>query len=212
MQYHIRDIARDIRIAIDQNAEGRPLRELGDSDQLTLDEIVASNIEPAAAAVMKAAPYTMLELGHLLPTDVMWGDMGSGWVMLPRDFMRLVVFEMSDWERPVYNPITPADPLYARQRSRWAGVRGTAQRPVVAIVTRQEGLALEFYSCKSEDAEVAKGAYVAWPRTDRDGWIDISQLCYRAMVCKAAALTCLAVGEAERAQAFEALCQQELTI
>lgn len=44
MIYQIDDIIRDVRIAIDQNASSASLISEGDSDTLTLDEIIKSKL------------------------------------------------------------------------------------------------------------------------------------------------------------------------
>ena len=119
--------------------------------------------------------------------------------------MRLVVFEMDDWERAVYTAISTDDVEYDRQHSRFKGIRGTAQRPVCAIAVHPEGRVLEFYSCKSEDAHVSRAVYMPYPRIDNDGGIDISERCYKAVVYTAAGLTLLNIGETERGNAVSEL-------
>ncbi len=130
--------------------------------------------------------------------------------MLPDDFMRLIVFEMSDWERGVYAAIGPGDASYALQRQRVKALRGTAQRPVCAIVNRPEGKALEFYSCKSEDAYVVKASYLPYPRIDRNGGIDVCKRCYKAIVYMIAGLTLATLGDTARSQGMIELSKSEL--
>jgi hypothetical protein len=212
MIYKIEDIKKDVRVVMDENAVNDALEGIGDIDTLTLDEIIGSKVTDAVDTVHMAAPYDMLEQGHNFGKEVYWGDLESGWVILPRDFMRLVIFEMSDWEQPVYGAISTADPLYARQRSRWKGIRGTSQNPVCAIAVRPEGRVLEFYSCKSEDAEVTRAVYIPYARVDLGGGVDISQRCYRAAVYEAAAEAHLSLGEADKASACKAMVRTLLGI
>lgn len=124
--------------------------------------------------------------------------MESGWVLLPDDFMRLVVFEMDDWERAVYQAISTDDEEYEKQRSRFKAIRGTAQRPVCALGVRPEGRVLEFYSCKSEDAQVSRAVYIPYPEIDDDGGVEVSERCYQAVVCTAAGLTLITCGEVDK--------------
>lgn len=110
--------------------------------------------------------------------------------------MRLVIFKMSDWERPVYEPITAADPQYQLQFSRYKGLRGNPQKPVVAIVSRAEGRALELFSCKSQSATVEQAVYIPLPKVDCDGGINIPERCYMSVVYEAASLVLAIIGNA----------------
>lgn len=210
MVYPVGKIMRDVRVVLDENQAGDRLIAEKDADTLSLNEIIRSKIEEAARRVETDAPVYLLEEGHDFGDAVYWGEMESGWVLLPDDFMRLIVFEMSDWERAVFTAISPADPEYGLQRQRVKALRGTAQRPVCAIVNRSEGKALEFYSCKSEDAYVRRAQYLPYPRIDRDGGIDICERCYTAVVYAAASLISLTLGEADKSAAFSEVSKTAL--
>lgn len=198
MIYQIDKIMQDVRICIDQNQESGTLLDTGDTDTLTLDEIIKSKILEAVQRVHLNAPYHVLEVGHNFGDAVYWKELESGWVLLPEDFMRLVVFEMDDWECAVYQAISTDDEEYEKQRSRFKGIRGTAQRPVCAIAVRPEGKVLEFYSCKSTDAQVSRAIYIPYPEIDEDGGVDISERCYNAVVYTAAGLTLITCGEVDK--------------
>lgn len=202
MIYRIPEVMRDIRVSIDQNNRSEQLLDTGDVDTLTLDEIIRSKIVEAVERVHREAPAHLLEEGHNFGDELYWGDQESGWVMLPDDFMRLIVFEMSDWERGVYRAIGTGDREYELQRQRVKALRGTAQKPVCVIAERPEGKVLEFYSCKSERAYVRRGQYLPYPRIDKGDGIDICKRCYGAVVYMAAALTLSAIGESEKAARF----------
>lgn len=210
MVYKVDDIMRDVRVCLDQNMTSDQLLQTDDMDTLSLDDIVRSKILEAVVRVHTVAPTHLLEAGHNFGDSIFWGDLESGWVLLPHDFLRLIVFEMSDWERAVFNAITPEAPEYALQRQRVKALRGTAQRPVCALTTRPEGRALEFYSCKSEDAYVRRGQYLPYPVIDEEGGIDISERCYTAVVYAAASLVSLTLGEADKASALSELSNSAL--
>lgn len=210
MVYKVDDIMRDVRVCLDQNMTSEQLLQTGDIDTLSLDDIVRSKILEAVVRVHTVAPTHLLEAGHNFGDAIFWGDLESGWVLLPHDFLRLIVFEMSDWERAVFNAITPEAPEYALQRQRVKALRGTAQRPVCALTTRPEGRALEFYSCKSEDAYVHRGQYLPYPVIDEEGGIDISERCYTAVVYAVASLVSLTLGEADKASALSELSNSAL--
>lgn len=209
MIYTLDRIIQDVRVCLDQNRTSDALFADGDEESLKLDESIKSKILEAVERVDIEAPYHLLEQGHNIVDDensIYWGDMESGWVLLPDDFLRLVVFEMSDWERPVYSVLSPDSPEYAKQRSRVKAIRGTAQRPVCVLGVRPEGKVLEFYSCKSEEATVSRAVYIPHPVIEMSGsgddGVDISERCYQAVVYTISALTLTTFGEAEQAKNF----------
>lgn len=203
MIYQVERIVRDVRICLDENREDAQLFASGDEETLRLDEIIRSRIVEAVDMVHVAAPYYLLHHGHSFhEAPLVWGDMESGWVLLPDDFLRMVVFEMDDWERPVYTFITPLDPLYKRQSSRIKALRGTTQRPVCVVAERPVGKVLEFYSCKSEDAVIEKAEYIPYAEVDDNGGVDISERCYDAVVWMVAGGVLTSMGEAERAGVY----------
>lgn len=210
MIYKIVKIVRDVRIAIDQNMTSEQLLATDDIETLSLEDIIRSKIVEAVRRVETAAPVHFLEEGHDFGDAVYWGDLESGWVLLPDDFMRLIAFRMSDWERTVYAAISVDDPLYAKQSSRYKGIRGNVQKPVCAVVNRAEGKALEFYSCNSEDAFVSRASYLPYPYIDEDDGIDISERCYTAVVYTVAALVLTTYGEADKASALTELAKSIL--
>ncbi len=203
MVFKVRDIVRDVKVAIDQNAESGELAVLRDPETLELDELIGSKVEEAAGMVMAVAPVHVLDtaLSDFSTEDLFWnaevspGATRSARVVLPDDFLRLVRFRMSDWERPVTEVITPEDPVYARQFSRFGGLRGCPQKPVCAVSRQSSGIVMEIFSCRDDRAEVADALYVRIPRVDRDGGIDIPERCYRAMVYQTAALTLSSLGD-----------------
>ena len=163
MVYKVQDITRDVKIAIDQNVTSDILISTGDADTLSMDDIIRSRIVDGVRKVHCEAPIHLLEEGHFLGDSVYWEPMECGWIILPDDFMRLVAFKMSDWERTVYDTVAIDSAMYARQSSRYKGIRGNVQKPVCAIVNRPEGKVLEFYSCNSDQAYVSRGTYLPYP-------------------------------------------------
>lgn len=198
MIYKVSDIVRDVRIALDQNMQGDQLLSTGDIDTLSLDEIIRSKIAEGVRRVEIEAPVHLLEEGHTFGDAVFWGDKGSGWILLPDDFMRLIAFRMSDWERTVYSAISADDDEYAKQSSRYKGIRGNVQQPVCAIVNRQEGKALEFYSCSGNSAQVVRASYIPYPRIDENGGIDISERCYTSVLYCIASLVLHTYGDGDK--------------
>ena len=186
MIYKLRDIIRDVRITLDENRRSEPLITEGDIDTLSLDELIASKVIEGVRNIVTTASVEDLDGGNPFGDSVSWqrqrGGNYMGRILLPDDFLRLVIFKMSDWERAVYIPVLSGDAQYMRQFSRYKGLRGNGQKPVVAIVKRSEGLILEFFSSKDTDATVEQAEYYGLPRIDRDGGVKIPRRCYTSAI------------------------------
>lgn len=189
MVYELPDIVRDVRIAIDQNMTSEQLIASEDIETLSLDEIIRSKIAEAARRVISTAPANFIDSGIAIDGTVTYRkSTQSGWIHLSDDFMRLIVFKMSNWERPVYQAISAESPRYAMQFSRFPGIRGSAQKPVVAITRRAEGLALEFFPFVP-GAGIEQSLYFPFPKIDELGGINIPEHCYKSVIYQTAGLT-----------------------
>ena len=208
--YPLDKIAEDVRITLDLNKTSDALTEIGDVDTLALNDIIRSKIVEAVKRVHSTAPHYLLDGGYNFGDAVYWMEHESGWVLLPEDFMRFVVFEMDDWARPVFTAINHDDPEYEKQHSRFKGIRGTAQRPVCFISVRSVGRVLEFYSCRSEDAKVSRASYIPYPEIDENDSIEICQRCYDAVVYTAAALVLITFGDTEKSEVLNELAKSTL--
>lgn len=208
--YQLDEITRDVRIALDQNMASDPLVLIGDVDTLAINDIIKSKIVEAVKRIHSEAPTHLLDGGHNFGEEIFWKGDGTGWILLPENFMRFVVFQMDDWERPVFFPINTDDTEYELQSSRFKGIRGNPQRPVCAISIRPEGRVLEFYSCKSNDAKVSRAVYLPYPRIDKYGAVEICRRCYDAVVYTIAALVLTTFGDADKSSAFNELAKSVL--
>lgn len=200
MVYPVDTLVKEIRVALDRNNSSEKLVLSADMDTLTLDEIIKSKVAEAARIVEADAPFHLLDGGRAFATSITWDSsegIGSGYTQLPDDFLRLLCFQMSDWSRAVFNAITPADPEYALQSSRIPGIKGTPQKPVVAIVMRPAGLTLEFYSCAAGAGVTAMYARYLPVPTVRNEEIEICEKLKPAVIYRAAYLTALTLGDAE---------------
>lgn len=208
--FRLNDIAKDVRVAIDQNMTSETLANLGDIDTLSLNDIIKSKVVDAVKRVHSEAPAYLLDGGYNFGDAVYWKELESGWCLLPEDFMRLVIFQMDDWERAVYHAISEDDEDYEKQSSRFKGIRGTAQKPVCAIAIRPEGRVLEFYSCKSADALVSKAVYLPYPKVDENDSIEICERCYIAVVYTIASLVLVTYGSIEQSKALSEFAKSSL--
>lgn len=244
MRYAVKDLVKEVRVAIDHNNGSGTLLDDEDIDTLTLDEIIRSKIEDAARIVESNAPHHLLDNGVALTNvatpatgnedlivaqssyaspnrpveglpeieidgpitpivpEITWENRNAyvgGQINLPDNFMRLVTFKMSDWERPVISAISEEAQQYAMQKSRYAGVRGNPQRPVVAIVAGVSGKVLEFYSCKNKLAYVEQARYLPYPTIGTDEKINLCEKLKRAVVYYTAHLVANTIGDDELA-------------
>lgn len=201
MTDQIENIKRDIRIALDQNMVSTQLISTTDIDTLSLNDIIESKIEDAARIVMRDAPLHLLDGGKAFGESIHWFSregIGGGYIVLPDDFLRLVAFQMSDWSYAVTTAITEDHPLYSLQSSRYAGIRGNPQRPVVALISEYP-LLLEFYSCSAgAGVSVKRARYIPMPKIE-DGWITFCEKLRPAIIYYAAHLTALTIGNADLA-------------
>lgn len=192
-------MVKDVKVAIDQNRSSDALLATDDIDTLSLDEVILEKLVDAVRLVEMEAPHSLLEAGHDFVDDKKLDfhidEDGKGFIVLPQDFMRLLAFRMSDWRRTIFEAIDETDPKYAQQSSKWKGIRGCPEKPVVAIVSRSEGKVLEFYSCNDATATVAQSSYIPYPTIDENGGIDVSEHCYRAAVYRAASLSLASIGD-----------------
>lgn len=202
MEYPVEQLVREAKVAIDENVSSEPLASLGDLDTLTLDEIIRSKVEDAARLVESSAAHHLLDAGKALDSTVEWESepgYGAGRVYLPGDFLRLITFRMSDWYRPVTEAITEEHPLYGQQSSRYAGVRGNTERPVVAITHGSAGQVLEFYACQAgPGVRVSVARYLPLPKVN-GGYIDLCPKLQRAVVYRLASMTAAIIGASELA-------------
>ncbi|MCD8295368.1 MAG: hypothetical protein LUE27_09030 [Clostridia bacterium] len=199
--YPIDRIARDVRVCMDRNCVSAPLLDARDPDTLSVDEVILSKIPEAVRRVHSGAPAHLLDPLDFSDRDPAWNGDGTGFVLLPDDFMRFVAFRMSGWRTAVWSAITTDDEEYELQRSPFIGLRGNPDRPVVAVAVRPEGLCLEFYSCRGQEDTVALARYMPLPKVEDDR-IGISARCYEAAVYTAAALALTTFGDSNGAQSL----------
>lgn len=211
--YSVQNIVKDVLILLDENNISGALLTDEATFSLSIRDIIEGRIEDAVKQVVARAPMHALKSGSYIEFGedkaICWREDNSGWMLLPDDFLRLIVFQMSDWDRAVYEPISTLDEDYEMQFCKYAGVRGNVHNPVVAIDFRPEGHVLEFFSCSNQDAYVTRACYVGVPKIE-DGTIDIPPKCYQSVVYTIAALVCIAMGNAQQGSAFNELSKSSM--
>lgn len=154
----------------------RCLYRQGDETDATLRRRLRASVLPAAARLLEEAPETVFDTWSFIDDESLRVDeTGKGSVALPHDFLRLLSFRMSDWQRSVTVPLTASHPLEARLASPWRGVAATTRSPVCMIRTVGSGRELWFAGCRSAAATMLYGLYIPSPAIDTEGCIDIPE-------------------------------------
>lgn len=182
-------IVREVKIILDENIEtGSVLAK--DYNQLEIETLIRSRIVDAVMAVHEESPSDMIDGGTDMksqPINMHTGGLGTGYIELPDNFMRLVIFKLTAWRRPVVEPIRDTDPLYFMQKSKFNGIRGGVDKPVCALSTGQNGRILEFYSVPAgETASIEIAKYLALPEItgvdeEGNGTIEVSKRLMRSV-------------------------------
>ena len=200
------DIIREVKIILDENITESFIE--GDPDQLQLKDHIEARILDAVRNIHEAAGSEMLDDGLPIPTSgeslLQVNEDGTGYVRLPDDFMRLVIFKMTKWKRPVVEAISDTDPRYFPQKSEFLGIRGGVDKPVCAVTTGNASKILEFYSLPpgETDKSVEKARYLPLPKIE-DNSILMCRKLVRPIYYQCAGLVALSLKDQSSANLFE---------
>lgn len=208
MLYPLDDIKKDIRIQLEMNNVSEQLLADIDENTLSMEDVILARIIPAAEYIHLNAPSHLLDNDMGFGCCVSWDDEerpghGSGYLVLPENFLRLVSFMMSDWKRqPMV--ITPESNLYPLQTSKWSGLRGNPEAPVVCVNKYPVGTVLEIFSCDEDDAQIKMARYIPRPNINPLDAVDMSSMLYLATVTYAASLVAITYNSTEVSQMLRA--------
>lgn len=121
-------------------------------------------LDEAARWVVHAVPLKALGPGTELPVQSLEArEDGTGSLLLPEDFIRLLRFRMKGWCRPVVIPIRDTDERYTQQFN--PVLRGGDSKPVVALC--EDDRRLEYFSSsKGSGATVEEARYFGFSEVD----------------------------------------------
>lgn len=238
MQVSEATIIKDVRVAMDENTSVAPFTDSDgntfDPDTLEMEEIIKSKIADGVNAVRSVAPLSKLEPASIKSGEgwpVTWidGEKMIGEVPLPDDYLRMVMFKMSDWAHAATTPIAADSALYHQQFSKWKGVRGNPSRPNIAIATDTATgkNVLQFFSCDSTEAtaelayikrcdgpsnqieiDSAESKEIGSPTRPSLHMYEIEKAIYRAVVLKIAALVAAAYANGDMMNLMNTLAQE----
>ena len=144
----------------------------------TLPELIADILPDVAANVVAGADLRDVDEWLHMDEDFEWTAPGRGEMSLPQDFLRLVVFRMSDWKRSVSSVIFADSPVYSLRFAPSEGRRGIRKSPAVAIVEGATRRFLEFIGSTDPAAYPERCGYLPVPDSCGDDslWIPRSLL------------------------------------
>lgn len=208
MKKTFQEIADEVRMIIDENEDNTALitetdEVANDTDKITKEMILQSvDMVHQMAPVWKTTDIQTTDNISLSPYKK--GKAGS----VPSTFLRFVFADAEDWSKKVYEPISEGSAEYQMQSSEFAGIRGSAERPVVAIVPGLIGLNMEVYSTANSSVTLA---YIKKAVAESDG-VTIADMCYKAVLNMVAKYYMVSVGEPERAGHYDTVVSELLGI
>lgn len=180
-------VCADVRRILNQDERHQSLLDLSDIDTLTLDRRITGMMARAVAETELAADHRLLDSGYSFAEGY---DLEAEpaadrhllrlTVRLPPDFMRLVSFGLTGWEKPLTRTEDPESPTAELMRLPGASALIAGHGPSEVIERRGDGARLTVW-CERPAAgepEVAEAVYRPLPEWDRHGGIEVSRLLY----------------------------------
>lgn len=151
---------------IDENGEIQIDRMEAGYETASVSDLVSEVAGYVAAEVICSAGWKEIDEWEELPGEVDWIEPGRGEVALPSDFLRLMVFRMSDWRRSVTTVVNPDSEVYALRFNSSFGRRNIRKAPMVAIWGGAGSGRLEFIGSIDPGAFIARAGYVPRPLSE----------------------------------------------
>ncbi|MDE6668119.1 MAG: hypothetical protein K2K26_00380 [Muribaculaceae bacterium] len=164
---------------------------------LTLRERFNTIVTEVATEVIKELPAEWLETVQSFTDSPLRhnAEEGSGTVLLPSGFVRLVSFRLEGWQRTLYAAGHPGDLLYRLQQQPVRALRGSDARPCCFLTNTTLGTVLTYFCSPSPDTtnstsdtsrRIAEALYIPAPVVDRDGAIELPRLAVSAVAKRCA--------------------------
>ena len=166
------DLLAEVRLTLDENQKESAYLESG-TDNMELDEIIRAKLPDAVKAIHSACPAGMLEP---LPMDIpeaaqYKGTDGSGYVVLPPDFLRLVHFKLVSWNRGCSVAHEEGSRTALMQRNPFT--RGTPLKPVCVFSHDLNGnRVLRYYTSDGGNHKIDISLYVPVPQIKTVGGVE----------------------------------------
>ena len=215
-EYNVSDIVKDVRTILELNVTSDWLTEVGDTETLSLDKLIKSKIEDGAYVVEMQASHRLLDGESFKDKGITYDGKGFGYIKLPKDFARLVIFQMNSWLVPVFEAVYPEDAAYPMLRSKYGCVSGNYEKPAVAITNNEDntniGLMLEFYTTRDmKNDTIAHAVYIPTPSIENDK-VKLCYRLYRPRLYSIASLVALTYKDNDLYNAFQQTIKSLITI
>jgi len=199
------ELVKEVRVTLDENQAESAYME-SSTDNMELDEIIRAKLPDAARAIVEMCPLSLLNADALtLPTDDQVANTdGSGYIVLPDDFLRLVSFKLASWNRAVTSVAEEGSSTDLMQRNVFT--RGTPLKPVCSFGHRADGKrVMEYFVAGDNGHDVERALYIPLPsvvtETDCDT-LNIPHLLRVAVVNYCAGLVEISRGNQEMGDLF----------
>lgn len=129
-------------------ASGDTIIAVGVENTKPYDSIIEELLDESALEILLKAPFYRLNISRGTMTATEDGsDNRIGYLTLPEDFLRLVSFRMSEWQRPVTEFAMQGDEVALRQSNKY--LRGGVAKPVAVLSKEDTGYKATYYSVNS---------------------------------------------------------------
>lgn len=135
------------------DAEITPVSLMNDK---SVDSFADGLLDECAKEVLMRAPSLKVK-GTQEQVEAHGNKDGSGYVVLPEGFLRLLEFRMAEWERSVTEAAEPGSVVAQMQGNRY--LRGGISKPVCVYGKRGGEAVLEYYTVKKRH-DVGRFVYV----------------------------------------------------
>lgn len=156
------ELVNIVRKKIDEVAAAdTPLQKVTIADESATDNIIESLLNESAIEILLKAPFHRLDITSatlslsLVPDSI---DTTTGYIQAPDDFLRLVSFRMSDWQRPVTELAVKGDAISMRQYNKH--IRGKTAKPVGVLAKNDTGIIIEYFSTKKSPHSLSEFLYI----------------------------------------------------
>lgn len=124
-----------------------------DNGEVATNSIIDDMLDYSANLLQQKIPTHLLDRHTFKNQTIVGSSDGTGYIVLPSDFLRLAKFKLSEWERPVRggNEISDDNPIYDLQKNPY--LRGGLAKPIVAIIEESTETRLEYYVADADSLD-----------------------------------------------------------
>ena len=209
-QVPVEELVEAVRITLDENQVESEYLATG-TDNMELDEMIRAKLVYAVRSILEMCHVGMMEAEEMdLPdTAQLPTDDGSGSILLPEDFLRLVSFKLQSWNRAVTTVADEGSPTDLIQRNPFT--RGTPLKPICVFAHNAEGQrTMEYFTAgRGEDGKadhsIERSLYIPIPSVqsgDDGDTIGIPGLLRSSIVYYCAGLVEISRGNPEQGDTF----------